>query len=137
MSCLPSLNPPVFLTDNLCVVAANCPIMTYGSLIGNICTPCLSPCKECTAANICINCIQSYILNNTFCYTSCPSGYVNITSICLSCSYPCATCLTSQTICNSCITGLNPPLFLSKQSTCITSFDCDEGTYGDSTTNKC
>lgn len=88
-SCDPTILPPVFLTGNNCVLAANCPSGFYANTSNIQCTPCTSPCSTCTSQLTCLTCVSTYSLYNDFCYTNCLSGYLSVNSVCLACISPC------------------------------------------------
>lgn len=45
-----------------------------------------------------------YLFNNT-CSLVCPTGYFALSSVCLPCTSPCATCSVQATSCLSCVNG--------------------------------
>jgi proprotein convertase subtilisin/kexin type 5 len=94
-SCLTSIIPSVYLSNNQCINGINCPSGTYPNNTIFQCTTCNTPCLSCTTAAICTSCIINYYLNGNVCVSSCPSKTVNINNLCVSCNSPCLTCSIS------------------------------------------
>lgn len=133
-SCLTTLSPAVYLSGNQCI--ATCPTYTYANQINYECTPCVSPCFDCSSLSICKSCATGFSLYLTSCLADCPSGFTSIASVCVACTSPCMTCSTSQTTCTSCLGGLSPQLFLTS-TFCVIANQCPATTYANLTTNKC
>lgn len=102
-SCLPSLTPPVYLSNFECVTS--CPDYTYANSSNSECTNCISPCEKCLSSTLCTSCLVGYNLLNNTCYTTCPYGYLGVNRICTRCTSPCDFCSLTLATCTSCLTG--------------------------------
>lgn len=59
------------------------------------CIPCVSPCYECTSANVCTSCVAGYLIHEYtgLCASSCVSGYViDGNNVCRVCQKDCTQC---------------------------------------------
>jgi proprotein convertase subtilisin/kexin type 5 len=131
-SCLTSLSPPVYLSNNNCIQI--CPTFTYSNAITYVCSACVSPCVTCTSQTDCLSCNSTTSLYQTSCLPTCPFGYTSIVQVCLLCSPPCRSCSTSQTTCLSCLTSQIPNVFLTGNS-CVEAANCPTTTYANLTNN--
>jgi hypothetical protein len=143
-------NAPTFLYQGQCVVS--CPAELYGSLLNRICVEacppgtfadlssttsdrdcvaCFDYCQTCTGPNNnqCQSCQDGYNLQGSSCSDKCPTGQYLKGTACLACPSTCSACST-PTVCSACAKGS----FLGG-STCAAS--CDDGYYGDTTSNAC
>lgn len=134
--CLTNLIPNVYLTGSTCVIASACPYGTYANSTTNVCESCVSPCTACSSISYCLACIIGQNLYNGNCILNCPQGYYSQSQICAACISPCATCTISGIACDTCLSNLNPPLYLINQK-CVLAENCPSGTYSNSTDSKC
>lgn len=84
LTCDPSITPLVFLSNSRCVTT--CPsLYVFPNPIDNTCTACISPCSTCNSSTSCLSCVTGYNLHGTTCSNNCPTGFVNISSVCQKC----------------------------------------------------
>lgn len=129
-SCLTTLSPAMFLNINTCQLT--CPDQTYANTITYKCTACTNNCLLCSSATICISCTNNTNLYNSTCISTCPSGYVGISSVCQLCTSNCKTCSGGPNICLSCISGT---YYISSSQSCVT--NCTTNLFIDYVSQSC
>ena len=78
---------PVGLTSTFdCLIG--CPAIAFA--FNSTCIACSSPCQQCISPDLCITCLDRYVLFNTSCLTICPSTYYNSSGVCQACQLPCS-----------------------------------------------
>jgi hypothetical protein len=81
----------------------------YYDTVTHSCTPCISPCSDCSDKDTCVTCSNGYYLlegqirNN--CITECPKGYWLDGRTCRKCNPLCAECSGTAGNCSSCISS--------------------------------
>ncbi len=131
-----NLVPLLYLSGSYCV--SSCPFGYYGDNTNNQCVLCVSPCQTCYNSNYCLSCVASYSLaSGGVCVSTCPAGYISISNVCTACNSPCATCNGLLSNCTSCITTLNPPMYLTNSYTCVPSTNCPSGYYANVSNYQC
>lgn len=107
----------------------NCDLDHYYD--GEYCLSCVAPCKKCSSANTCIDCIDSYVLYNSYCFTNCESGFVDVNGKCEACGENCNICSsTNEKSCLSCKAG-----FVNFNGICKEK--CDDGYFKSKEDNLC
>lgn len=109
---------------------ASCPNGTYQNNSTNltkytaICSACVSPCRNCISASICISCMNSSLFYyKSQCLSICPAliTVANVTTmVCEPCAFVCATCVNTSSTCVTCNLSI-APLFYSPNQTCVSS----------------
>eukprot|EP00347_Sterkiella_histriomuscorum_P014884 403359155 len=126
-----------FSWKNLGVISDNiklCPPGHHYNMSYADCTPCDSPCLECSVYNSskCFTCVDNYYFFNYTCLKSdCPKGqyFSNAARICTNCVSPCTSC-DDSTSCNYCVPGYKYVDNFSGK--CILkATPCPAGTYDD------
>jgi hypothetical protein len=135
VSCDPNITPALYLSGTSC--GTTCPDYYYPDSITHTCIVCSIPCKTCTSVNNCITCATGYSLYGLSCILACPSAYISIAQVCLTCTSPCLTCTPTQTTCTSCVTSLSPSVYLTSSYTCVIAANCPTQTYADTSNYKC
>lgn len=110
------------------VVAVSLPNSNSTAYVCKPCSTILQYCASCLSTS-CSLCQTGYIMNHDkTCVAICPSGYINISSICVSCSLECKSCTNLQNNCTSCTQGY---LFYKNTSNNINQclVGCMSGTY--------
>lgn len=148
-------------TIDTCTACANASGTIYYKAIGNtvcnttcpdgqfisssvpfFCQPCSPTCITCsvTAENCSTtSCPANFFYLNNSCLSACPTGYYPDSSRqCQICATGCSICFASgASSCTKCMTLTNNTAYYLKKdlNTCATT--CDDGYYGNSTTNLC
>lgn len=100
---------------------SNCPNHTYPK--NGECLACASSCTQCiNSSTECTECTAPLVLKNSACCDvscatcsgttnmdclTCPDGTYLKNNQCLACSSPCATCMTDDVTCHSCLNNLS------------------------------
>ena len=124
------------------VCNTTCPDSQFISVsVPFLCQACSSTCITCaTVADNCTTAscpVNLYYLNNS-CLSQCPTGYyADASRLCQGCAVGCFSCFgAGSNKCSKCQTESGPtPYYLKDVSTCTTV--CDNGFYGNATTNLC
>lgn len=131
----PPANNFNILFNRSCISAAACPSEYYVeyALASPQCQPCISPCRACSSATVCITC-WSGILQNGTCVANCATGSFSAlvagVLVCQTCDPSCLTCLNTSTYCLSCTPGM-----LIQAGTCVS--NCSNAYYADPNTLSC
>jgi proprotein convertase subtilisin/kexin type 5 len=96
-----------------------------------ICQLCSYPCETCSSGNLCLSCLDRYLLNGA-CLVDCPSGYFenNQGLICTACVTGCSQCVNTAAYCTLCANGHY--LF---NNTCVN--NCPPQYYPNATLGQC
>lgn len=129
-SCISGLPTPVFLSNYQCVTI--CPNYTYANLSTSECTSCFSPCEMCTSISQCTSCQLGFYLSNSSCLNPCPYGYFGLNRVCQLCTFPCAACSLSLTVCIACASTY---YLVTATSTCTQ--NCPSGLYPNDAFGNC
>lgn len=111
---------------------ATCPNSTYPNGLNFQCSPCQSPCSSCNALSNCTECMGGFFLYGTYCYTTCPLGYVGIAITCEKCSAGCLSCQNSTFTCIDCQAGYYK---MNLTNECV--LQCPVGLYADPIQSVC
>jgi hypothetical protein len=86
-----------------------CPDKSFDQ--SGLCVDCPTACSACTSLTSCNSCLNSYLLYNGFCITTCPDTHaVVVSQVCTACSGSnCHQCTSSDvcTMCNNQFSLLN------------------------------
>lgn len=109
-------------------------ITNTGLTLTNVCD---FPCKKCQpgAPSHCIECIPGglNLLQGTTCVDKCNQDQVEINNICYPCHSSCGSCKVTNR--NDCLSCGKPGFEFLSNGQCIPT--CPDGTYGDTTLNRC
>lgn len=101
VTCLPTY----YLVTSTSTCVTTCPSTLYPNTALGTCTGCVAPCATCSVtADNCTSCTTGNLLNYR-CVGTCPDGYYQLNSQCLSCNVNCSSC-TSASVCTRCVFGL-------------------------------
>ncbi len=90
----------VSISDSVSLPSSN-----YTAYVCKACQSIFQFCSTCIV-NACSTCHIGYIISfNKACVAACPSGYLNVSNICVSCNPECKACINIQNNCTSCNTG--------------------------------
>ena len=130
-SCLTSVSPAVYLSNNVC--GQTCPNFTFANTSTATCDNCQSPCELCTSLSVCLTCASGFFLFNSSCSNTCPSAhYVPLDKQCQPCVGNCLTCSGTTSHCLSCNNGT---YLYAPSATCDTT--CPDGLFGNLTSGEC
>lgn len=106
----------------------------------NVAVKCDPNCATCSLLPTnCTSCIGTLALNNYTCMSSCDEGEVAVDNVCVTCDssspYYCRTCQGTRTYCTDCV--VTSPLVYLFSGSCVSSSDCPNYTYPDSSSRTC